>query len=77
MGRQTYTILTCDRVSCGEEFKEREGTYREDIRYVDNLVFMVKRNGSGSMDSTMSKMLCPNCSKEFIKFMTDEPLNDY
>lgn len=65
MGRTVIEILTCDRKSCGEEF-DTKGQVT-----IDELSYMKKRSGSGSMNSKMSLMLCPSCTNWLVKFMED------
>jgi hypothetical protein len=77
MGRVLIEILTCDRKTCGKEFKNRSEYSYDDVYTVDGIKYMRKRNGSGSARSDMSAMLCPECSAEFFKFMTGEDIEDY
>jgi hypothetical protein len=53
--------LTCDR--CGEVFTTGGETT------IDELKWMKKYNGSGSMLSNMALMLCASCTEGFFLFM--------
>ena len=69
MAVKKYQILVCDRKSCKKEFEDTRLPRYQDLHLVEHIKYMKTRNHSGSADSNMDKILCPDCSKEFLKFM--------
>lgn len=69
MGERHVTEYYCDRPGCGEKF-ERTIPGHWDTRTITDLDWMTLRNGSGSKNTIENppKILCPECTAEFLNF---------
>lgn len=68
MGRSFVEVLTCDRASCGKEFKQKSSE-KWNMKTISGLNYMVLHNGSGSSNSNQDDILCPECTTEFLNFL--------